>query len=249
MASTESMRGLRRGVGIIQVLVNNGGAMTFSEIQASCGGLAAPTLSRILKVLIDEGMLNRNEGQGPYELGGRFRGMARRFCGVASVEELVKPGLRNLAMETEQTSCLFVWDEDGSRLVAKHEMNESMHIIDVGERNTRVFRNGFGQACITQLDEQQIISLLETLEEKPVLPVADYLARLKSARDEGILVENGEANPRIHRVVAPLRIGKDQRIAAVGICSGKAVDGRIDFIEAVQDAAKRICSTCKDSQV
>lgn len=67
----ETMSGLRRGVAVLEHPVRHRGGMTFGELRDVFQGLAASTLSRILSVLIDQGLVVKPETERLYRIGPR----------------------------------------------------------------------------------------------------------------------------------------------------------------------------------
>jgi DNA-binding IclR family transcriptional regulator len=204
MAAKGNLVGLRRGFDVLRHLAANQEGIPFNRL-ADLTGLPAPTLSRILKVLVDEGMISKN---GVYALGQEFIALARLATGAASRAELLQGLLENLGRATGESAAYYEFRGLDITCIAKAEQSESFHYMAIGNLNSRVLLNAFGQVCIAFLDADEQKQVLGKADPGPCIPRADFRVRLKQIHEECIFVENGEANPSLIRIVAPVFDGE-----------------------------------------
>lgn len=238
-AKQAGMIGLKRGIDILEIVAAAQSDLSFGELQKRCDDLPAPTLSRLLKALTEQGVIEKVADQGPYRIGVRFVNIAKTLTGGLTKEERIQRVLVKLSKETGESSAYFELDDLSIKLIAKHEMPEGMHILEVGQRNRRILRNGFGQVCVAFQDEETISRILKDCFEPPLFGECEYRERLKRIREDGYFVERHEALENRMRIAAPVFLGKKAFIGSIGTVSfvtGQEVDQKC--LDAVVEAGK-----------
>ena len=92
-----SIMGLRRGLEVIEFLARHPDGCTFGALREGLDGLAATTVSRVVKVLLETGWIHRNDGDRLYRLDMRSHQLARAIGGQLSREDILMPILSRLA--------------------------------------------------------------------------------------------------------------------------------------------------------
>jgi DNA-binding IclR family transcriptional regulator len=204
-----------RALAVADVLA--AGPRGFGELRAGLGGLAAPTLSRLLRALVAAGLVTKREDG--YRVGPRLERTARRLVGGLDPAALVEPVLAELAQATGDSAAFYGWHDAGLTLRATCEVPESFHYMPVGQAVPELTQHGFAQAVVAQLPEHERRSCWR---RSPVRsrPLAEFIARTAVIRRDGYVVERGEHRPGVTRVAAAVRQGRDGAVAgSIGVSS------------------------------
>lgn len=105
---------------------------SFSQLKTLCGGIAATTLTRILKPLLAGDDLKRMDGL--YYSGPCFINAARQATQQQNLDEIAQPIVQCLADLTQESAAYFHWDQEWMYLRLKHEVAENFHYTTIGSR-------------------------------------------------------------------------------------------------------------------
>jgi len=203
---------LRRGLLLLKYLAKKYKGCSFSDLQSACGNISAASLSRLLRVLIAEGMAVK-ESDGRYKAGTELLRLAYEAARGLSPGEALLPILENLSHESGESAAWFELDANGPFLGAKFEMPEGFHYVSVGQRIAAVLRHGFGQVLAAWSGQE----FLERYGPLP-LPADAYRRILEEIRTGKILVKDLHETRNLWRLVAPVFKGQNGMLAgALGI--------------------------------
>jgi IclR family acetate operon transcriptional repressor len=236
MTHKQPLLGLRRGIDIIRLLASSSEGIPFNRLRSLCG-LPAPTLSRVLKALVEERMVEKGA---TYKLGRGFMDIAHTALGSISREEIIQPILDRLGIMTGESAGYFELEDTAIVIKAKSEQGQSWHYSDIGKRNERITRNGFGQVCIACISEKKQRQILKKASESPVISRQQFIKRMDNILKKGIYFEQGEAAPAVQRFVAPVFQGEAILAGAIGITMLKhplKAAEKKEFCAQVQQAA------------
>ncbi|MBN1864605.1 MAG: helix-turn-helix domain-containing protein, partial [Victivallales bacterium] len=128
-----SLLGLRRGLRVLELLagtVDTG--LGFGRLREEFGDLAPSTVSRVLKVLMDEGYVEPGGFGRGYVLGARARDFALRVSGHASTAQRMEVHVERLALESGHSAAYFELAGAGVVLRVKSERPDAFHYAGVG---------------------------------------------------------------------------------------------------------------------
>lgn len=222
-----SSPGLRRGLQIIDALARDE-RLGFTDLRRELDDVSAPTLSRLLKVLVDEGwVIPSSESMPGYRLGPRSLAMAGNALGADDPERRRREAVQQLAEATGESAAWVRWDGRSICFELKHEMPDSYHYMAIGRHNDGI-ENGFVLA-------------------------AHVAAGNGTAAQRGQLAKHAvvEHHDRGLRVVAPV-VSAGQVLGLVGISALVAdftADQRAAIYAAVRQAATDITATLESSAV
>lgn len=242
MEQKQQLAPLRRGMELLRAVAQAHDWCTFSGLQEALNGLPAPTLSRLLKVLVDEKLVEKDALHGRYRKGSALLDLAHLVLGSLPKARVVQPVLDWLADETGQSAAFFTFDTDAIVMVAKAERPNSCHFIDVGARNTDLARHGFARVILAYMPPDVSRSLLEQAPHRSELGMADLQAHLMHIRSGGLCVERSESKTNWLRVTAPVFNARTDGLPdAIGVTAvnGVAGAGLEDLQGAVRGAAQR----------
>jgi DNA-binding IclR family transcriptional regulator len=127
----DALVAVRRAWTCCELLAAQPAGAAFSDLAAACGGLAPASMSRLLRVLTDEALIERAGTRG-YRAGPRLRALLDRGGDPLA---RIQPLLIALATTTGESAALFVPVADGVRLLAKHECDERFRYMAIGGMN------------------------------------------------------------------------------------------------------------------
>jgi DNA-binding IclR family transcriptional regulator len=135
----ESSPGLRRGLRLAAALSAEG-PLAFGDLRRRLDGVAAPTLSRLLAVLREEGWVAAVDGG--YAVGPAALRAGRAMLGVRDADRTCREAVDHLAAATGESAAWMSWD--GTAIIFRHHrlMPDSYHYLPVGSRNDAA-ANGF----------------------------------------------------------------------------------------------------------
>lgn len=142
-----SAAGLRRSLAILEHLSLRRKGIAFNQLRRLLGDAPPATVSRLLKVLQEEGWVEKSE-QGAWVAGPAYVQAGHRLAGGDSIGDRVLPLVADLAQATGETAAFVQWQRDGFVFRAKCEMPDSYHHIGLGLKNRDVTVNGYGTACL-----------------------------------------------------------------------------------------------------
>lgn len=179
--SKGALMGLRRGFDVLKLLSCEMDGMSFSGIQDALGDLPAPTLSRLLKAMTEEGWLEKGPS-GEYLPGNEFLKVCKRVSGGASMEDILEPIVVKLAECAGETSAFSIFADNCFIFKLKHEMPDSYHHIELNRKSSAIFSNGIGISNLAFQDEATIAYALKDAPDS--VDLAAFKETLKEIRRE-----------------------------------------------------------------
>ncbi|MBN1676345.1 MAG: hypothetical protein JXR37_35200 [Kiritimatiellae bacterium] len=211
--------GIARAFDVLNAVAGGAeGGLSFSEIGKACAHIAPATLPRLLKRLQQGRFLQKHADTGLYTLGEESRRFARRVVRAVSRAELLRPLIRGLAEETQESAAYYELDGDALILVEKAEQPNSWHYIPVQARTQRMNLHYFSIVILAYSPEQTVKDILNAEGVRAKAVRETFHALCARTRREECLCGPEEADKPISRAVAPVFAGPDSRIAgALGL--------------------------------
>jgi len=225
------MNSLKRAFKVLDLLADEPRGISFNELCRRCDNLAPATMSRMLRSLTAQGLMEKDKQGERYIIGGAFLSLARKSLGIQSLAEMVTPDVNRLASATGESAAFFGLEGKGMCLVAKKEIEESFHYCAVGTYWEPLPNDPFGWACLAHTGSAAAKGEVDKKQ-------------LDRIRQEGCLAAFRDMRFRVLRVVAPvLAPSSKQPIGTIGITVinrpglGKI---RSSLKRKVKDAAQRL---------
>lgn len=149
----------RRALSVVEALSRTQQGMSFSMLQDHMG-VSAASLSRLLKMLLDEGWIELDQ-QGRYGVGARLMTLSRQLAGHWSEHEVIEPVIRDLALQVGHSACFARFANDAFVLTAKTEVASSFHFIDLFTKHYEMHDNGMALTLLAYVDPDTALYLLE----------------------------------------------------------------------------------------
>ncbi|MFP4380165.1 MAG: IclR family transcriptional regulator [Candidatus Sumerlaeia bacterium] len=231
---------LARAFLILDLVSRQADGISFSELQRACGDLAATTLSRQLKSLVSEGMVEKSADSGLYYPGSAFIGLARRLLLQMPRGQIIQPVVDALANETGDSAAYFDLDGDNMRLLAKNEQSHGYHYRELHYCWGPLIRDPYGLACLAWMDdvEAHIDGGLQRDRQIDMSREA-ILAKTEDCRRRGWVAMVRAMRSRVLRMTTPVFMGSSEKpLGAIGITSLQA-EPDADDMEAMVEAVLR----------
>ena len=224
---------MQRALAILYHCAEHASGVSFSELKTVAGDIAGTTLSRILSKLLDDRDLIKDVETGLYVIGPRFIQAAQHAAGALSLEAIIEPIVKRLALKLGHSAAYFHWDEDWMYVGVKYELPENFHYSEIGFRHHPIGHTFF-RPIQTYLNK----SHLKRLEVKHAEDI------FQGIRKDGYYEQLEELRYPILRITAPVFCGPKKNISgAIGITSlvtkPKAKE-RQEIIEAVLSSAAEV---------
>lgn len=226
----------RRSLEIIELLARSPSGMNFGAIEQQLG-LSASSLSRLLKMLTDEGWITTNHRR-KYVVANRAHKLAELLSGRWSESEIVKPIVDRLAQTHGHSACFAKYANYGFVLIHKLEIASSYHFIDTYRINNELLTNEIGLVLLAhQRAEHANQVVARSVAHGNVEAVR---ARLNERRSQSIC----EAQEGfVRRIVAPAFAAGQERpvgVVSVAILDPSATEAPENLREDVLAAAVEI---------
>ena len=219
------IRVLDRALRVLAVL-SDGKPRTLVELSEEIP-LNNSTTYRLLATFAHHGYVEREEDSGKYMLGFSCLALARSYQSSNHVRRVALGELEELRDSTGETIHLAILD---GMHVAYLEKLHGLHAIGlmtshVGGR-VPAYCTGLGKALLAYEDPERVRSHYQTagLKRFTATTIADLeslIQHLALIRQQGYAIDNGEHEPEVHCVAAPIHDARGQVVAAVSI-SGPA---------------------------
>jgi DNA-binding IclR family transcriptional regulator len=190
---------------------------------AAISGIPKATVHRLASTLVYAGILNFDEQGKRYSLGIRLFEMGSIVRASFSLTKAASSHLSRLHVEVNgHTVFLGVLRSDKLIYIDKREEASSIRVAtNIGQPRPPHF-GVLGQVLTAFLPEDQVDRLLkaEPLRQLTAKTITDpqlFKERLRLIRQQGYLVEEGEAFSVITGIAAPIRDSSAKVIAAVGV--------------------------------
>jgi DNA-binding IclR family transcriptional regulator len=212
----ESSRGPRyrlqvldRAVHILDVLVRAGVELGPSEIGAALS-LHKSTIHRLLAVLERHRLVLRNPHHGKYTVGSKVLELANGSIAHIEMRTRAMPTLRRLVDQTAETAHVAVLDGTEMLSIANVEGPWTLRLRSAVGRRTPVYCTAVGKSVIASLPESELKDLLRRIGMKrftnrTIVTPAGLKRELAKVRASGYAADNGELEPGVRCIAAPVR--------------------------------------------
>jgi DNA-binding IclR family transcriptional regulator len=186
--------------------------------------LEKPTVHRLLKALVAEGLLNKNEDTRCYSLGSLIYELGLAASNNFDFVDLCSPVLKTLALHTADTAFLFIRNEYDAVCIAREQGSYYIQtpVVSIGSRQPLGVSAG-GLALLSALSEQEMEKVLDVtairLNIYGGLTVEETRQLYCDAHDKGYAVIANHAVSGVKGVGIPILNNQNIPIAAVTIAS------------------------------
>lgn len=221
----------RRALALIEAISANPQSATFSEL-AERLALSPASLTRLLRMLVDEGWIRQERPNGRYLIAHRTLGLAHALRSFGLHSPLAQGAVTSLAHVSGHSACVAAFQGDFFVLVAKFEMLNSYHFIDVFVPNTDWIDNGMGQFLLSFQPQDVVERIYRQTFDRSVPD--EHRARFERIRAERRHVSHEGA---VVRVMAAIQHAEGAPVSHVMAVAALAPD-TIDVDETMKKVVK-----------
>ncbi|MBO0818293.1 MAG: IclR family transcriptional regulator, partial [Actinobacteria bacterium] len=215
MSSRGGTQAVDRAARLLTEVVHAPGSVTFTELAAATG-LAKSTTSRLLLALERNGLVRRDDA-GRFRPGEMFIRFAWRGGAEAGLTEVAQPFLDRLGRDTGETVNLGV-DRDG--MVEQIAQVDSVYVIGATNwlgRAVPLHCTAIGKVLLAYGTAKLPPGRLERRTEQTITGRAGLEAELATVRQRGYAVIDGELEPGLVAVAAPVYRDGGGVVAALSV--------------------------------
>lgn len=198
----------RRALSIVDALSRAPEGLSFSKLESEIG-VSAASLSRLLKMLLNEGWIE-TEQRGRYVVGARTMTLARHLSGHWSEHEIIEPVVKDLAIATGHSACFARFANDSFVLTTKTEMPSSFHFIELYFKHYELHDNGMALTLLAYQEPETARYLLE--EQIGDNDIEEFVALLQEIRRDGYHISREGA---VTRIAVPVHQGVGHTVKGV----------------------------------
>ena len=238
---THFVQSLERGLAVIRAFDAEHTALTLSDV-ARATGLTRAAARRFLLTLTDLGYV-RTDGK-QFALTPRVLDLGYAFLSSLTLPEVAEPHLERLAAELRESSSVSVLDGDEIVYVARVPTSRIMRAsINVGTRFP-AYATSMGRVLLAALPEPELTAYLDRAVIEPLTARAidnaeDLEEELARVREQGWALVDGELEPGLRSVAAPLHGRGGAVVAALNVSTSATRDSVEHLVEAYVPALLR----------
>jgi DNA-binding IclR family transcriptional regulator len=222
------------------------GARSFTQI-VEATGLTRSTTHRLVKALEEHGLLMAAGGRG-YRLGPRLLALAAAAMRDLPLRDLAHPALERLALETAESTQLYVRDGDRRVCIDAVESTAELRTIVAVGASLPLTKGSAGKVLLAWAGERDRERLVATVEDPHEM--ATLQRQIALVRRRGWASSVGERETGVASVSAPVFDRREMLIAAVSVsgpANRLATGGGSRYAPAVTAAAARIAEALTDA--
>lgn len=241
MSSSDGNPILSRSLVLLEVLATASKGMRFSEIRRIFPDVPPSTISRLLKAMGTEELIEKGDTEVVYQLGGRARSLGALLVGSKDKATCMAQLVKRLSDACGESSAFFDYDfnEKVNRLLCKTEPPEAFHYTDVGGINRNFHTHGFSKVTLAFLPEKEQELLMKRCGVVSAEESTELRNELGEILENEICVTLVDDKTDVSRVAAPVFDSKGEFFGVVGI-SFPQTAGRMDNIEFYKKKMKEI---------
>ena len=244
--SGNTLKSLFKAVDVLDCFSQVDRALTLAEI-AERAGIPKTTAHRILATFREAGFVEQDHGRDSYRLGLRLFELGNLVLANMDLHREATPFIEQLMERSGEGVHLFVFT--GTRVVAVDHRDANGRIVNTVTTITGApaYCTGVGKAALAFQEPAVVARVIRDVLRpftQNTITDADVLRReLAVVRERGYAIDNGEHEPGLHCVAAPIRNAAGVVFGAISV-SGPAIRLTEDRDEAlgelVVDVAARL---------
>ena len=208
---------LPKALMILEFMVQRQRNVSFKELKLHTG-FASNVLSRLLKTYIEWGYLGKDPDNGLYSLGAKFYRLSEQVLGRRPRKERVMPVLSGLSAGLQESAAYFDFDGEWMTLLAKSEVANSYHYLDVMSRDVHSPVNAFFFCALPFMEENTRTDILNQREDHYGYTEEEMSRRFTEIRQNKSYVSREEfRRSQITRVCSPVFEENDKLAGVLGI--------------------------------
>lgn len=246
--SRYNIRAIERAISVLEAFSRQRSKLTLDDITRHTG-LSKPTAFRIVSTLQYHRYLTLDPADGRYRLGSVFLSLGGTVMATMSLRDVARRHLDELRDDLQATVLLGVLMDDALVYVDKRETEGPVRIAsDIGWRRDGPHYGMLGMTLLAHAEPEETDRILAdtplvAYTRASVTDPGTFVERLDRIREEGFVVEFGEAIEGVWGAAAPIRDASGEVAAAVGVAlsmSTRSEDRVAEVVARVRNCARSI---------
>lgn len=206
---------LPKALMILEFMAEKQNNVSFKSLRTHTG-FAANVLSRLLKTFIEWGYIDKDPESGFYSLGQGAFNLCGKILGHRPRKDIVVPVLDGLAAGLQESSAYFDFDGEWMTLLAKSEVANSYHYLDVMSRDVHSPLNGFFFCALPFMPKKVAEKIMKSREDQYGFDRKKLSEVFKDIKNSGFYVSKEVFHRSdITRICAPVFDGNSDSLAGV----------------------------------
>lgn len=206
--STEPVRAIAKACTLLDLLTEAKRPLSLGELTKATGW-AKSTVYGLLSSMRSCGLVEQDAANGKFSLGVRLFEYGSAVNATRNIIALAKEPMERLTKSTGESASLSMLDR-GEALVLTHaEADSSFHIVSETGAHLPAFCTAQGKVLLSSLSDTAIRRIFETRYQAftphTVQSAEALVSEIRSVREKGYAIENGEFRIGIRGVAAPIR--------------------------------------------
>ena len=215
----EPVRSIAKACRLLDLLTEAKRPMSLSELTAATGW-AKSTVYGLISSMRNCGLIEQDAQSGQYLLGVRLFEYGSAVQSMRNIISLAKKPMDRLVKATGESASLSMLDRGEALVLAHAEADSNFHIVSETGAHLPAFCTAQGKALLSQLPDAAVRRIFESASQMftphTVNSADALLSELKTVREKGFAVENGEFKIGIRGVAAPIK----DHTGAIRYCVG-----------------------------
>jgi IclR family transcriptional regulator, acetate operon repressor len=214
------IQSLDRALDVLEALASAGG-LTLSEL-ASHLSQSTATMHRVLSTLERRDFVEMSVDEQVWHIGPEAYRLGAAFLRRTNVVERSRPIMRELMMETGETSNLGV-EKDGSVLfVSQIETHESIRAFFPPGTLSPMHASGIGKALLSTYDDSRLADTLsrrslDGFTPNTIRTISNLRKELMTVRERGFAIDDEERTTGMRCVAAPILNLHGEAVAGISV--------------------------------
>jgi len=206
---------LPKALMILEFMAEKQKGVTFKDLRVHTG-FAANVLSRLLKTFMEWGYIEKDSKNGYYGLGKGIFSLCGKILGRRPRKDVIAPVLDGLAAGLQESAAYFDFDGEWMSLLAKSEVANSYHYLDVMSRDVHSPLNGFFFCGLPYLPEDEALKIINSRDDSYGYSPRQLDKLFSTIRGDGYYVSKEVFHrSAITRICAPVFEGTAGGLAGV----------------------------------
>jgi DNA-binding IclR family transcriptional regulator len=212
---------VQKSIGILLSFIPDNKPMGTLQLSKSLG-LNKSTVSRLLHVLIDYGLIQQDEETKKYSLG-RTTALLGKAVGISQIDGLAqfaRPLIDALSAAIGESACLEMLVSGHTKLI--YSVIGPPPVSVSFQDSLPVHAAAGAKAILAYSSSEEVKSMingeLKKITENTITDIEEFNNHLGEINKQGIAYDHGEASTDVHAVSAPILNHLNKPVAAVSIC-------------------------------
>lgn len=218
--SEDSLKSLKKVARILDCFDLNRRTLSLAEI-CEMTGFPRSTTHRLAASMREIGFLEQEHERDAYRLGLRLFELGSTVLANLELHREGTPIVESLHQLTNRTVHLAVFDGQRAVVIQRTEASKDRMAPSTFVENSPAYCTSVGKAILAWQDEEtldRVIALgLERLTETTITDPGLLRADLAATRERGYAIDNGEHQPALRCVGAPIRAASGRVFAALSV--------------------------------